>query len=351
MSTKDKTNVSIKTTIINNIMLQMSVYIDAVTLDILQRVIEEQFVFLNIERITTLPAAVDRSTEEQNHYLTELFKIKKKNLAKETVEQYMRAVKSLVTQIDKPLTKMDEIDIDYYLRYYEHRNVTNTGKKNQASTCNNERRYLSAFFTWLRKEKFITSNPVESIEPVKEIRKPIDYFRPEQMERLREGCRTLRDRALLEVLRSTGARVGEVVPINVADVDWQTGDITILGEKGGRYRVIYLDDVARYHLRKYVENRKDTSDALFVGSRAPFKRLEKTGIRAVLKAIAERERLTCRVYPHKMRKTLGMQLKNQGVDIGTVQEVLGHSNPAVTSRYYAESTPETLRVVRQRAAA
>lgn len=344
-------NVNIKSNVINNIMLQMSVYLDAVTLDILQKVIEEQFVFLNIEQITTLPATVERSTEEQNRYLTDLFRLKKKNLTKGTVEQYIRAIGGLLTQIDKPLTKIDEVDIDYYLRYYEQRNVSDSGKKNQASTCNNERRYLSAFFTWMRREKFIPYNPVESVEPKKELRKPIDYFRPEQMEKLREGCRTLRDRALLEVLRSTGARVGEVVPINVEDVDWQTGDITILGEKGGRYRVIYLDDVARYHLRKYVESRTDTSDALFVGSRAPYKRLEKTGIRAALKAIAERERLTCRVYPHKMRKTLGMQLKNQGVDIGTVQEVLGHSSPAVTSRYYAESTPETLRGVRRRAAA
>lgn len=344
-------NVNIKSNVINNIMLQMSVYLDAVTLDILQKVIEEQFVFLNIEQITTLPATVERSTEEQNRYLTDLFRLKKKNLTKGTVEQYIRAIGGLLTQIDKPLTKIDEVDIDYYLRYYEQRNASDSGKKNQASTCNNERRYLSAFFTWMRKEKFIAYNPVESVEPKKEFRKPIDYFQPEQMEKLREGCRTLRDRALLEVLRSTGARVGEVAPINVEDVDWQTGDITILGEKGGRYRVIYLDDVARYHLRKYVESRKDTSDALFVGSRAPYKRLEKTGIRAALKAIAERERLTCRVYPHKMRKTLGMQLKNQGVDIGTVQEVLGHSSPAVTSRYYAESTPETLRGVRRRAAA
>ena len=344
-------NVNIKTNIINNIMLQMSVYLDATTLDILQKVIEEQFVFLNIERITTLPAVVDRSTEEKNKYLLDLYRIKKKNLTKETLEQYLRSVKSLITQIDKPLTDMDEVDIDYYLRYYENRNVCNNGMRNQASTINNERRYLSAFYTWMRKEKFVAYNPVEAIEPRKERRKPIDYFKPAQMEELREGCANVRDRAIVEVLRSTGARVGEIVPINLSDIDWQTGDVTILGEKGGRYRVIYLDDVSRYYLRKYVDSRTDDNEALFVSLRGPYRRLHKTGIRAALKAIAKREQMRCRVYPHKMRKTLGMQLKNQGVDLGNIQEILGHSNPNVTSRYYAESTPDTLRDVRRRAAA
>lgn len=344
-------NVNIKSNIINNIMLQMSVYLDAVTLDILQKVVEEQFVFLNVERITTLPAKVDTSTEEKNNYLIDLYRLKKSRLTKETMDQYIGAITRLITQVDKPLTDIDEIDIDYYLRYYETRNVKNNRGKNQASTCNNERRYLSAFFTWLRKEKFVIYNPVECVEPKKERRKPIDYFKPGQIEELREGCITLRDRALIETLRSTGARVGEIVPINKYDIDWNTGDVTILGEKGGRYRVIYLDEVARYHLRKYVESRKDDNEALFVWDRAPHNRLNKTGIRASLKTIAERVGLKCRVYPHKLRKTLGMQLKNQGVDIGDIQEILGHSNPNVTSRYYAESTPDTLRDVRRRAAA
>ena len=349
MYTSASTNV--KTNVINNIMLQMSAYMERATLDILQKALEEQFVFLNMEQITTLPAEIDRSTEEKNRYLVELFKVKKRNLSKRTMEQYMRAVTSLITVIDKPLTDIDEVDIDYYLRWYEQRNVKNNKGKNQASTCNNERRFLSAFFTWLRKEKFVAGNPVEAIVPFRETRKPIDYFRPVQMEELREGCRTARERALIEVLRSTGARVGEITEINVADVDWQTGDILIQGEKGGRYRTIYLDEPARYYLRKYISERRDNEEALFVACRAPHSRMQSSGIRAILKTIAKRVGMQCRVYPHKMRKTLGMNLKNSGIDIGTIQEVLGHASPAVTSRYYAESTPDTLRSVRRRAAA
>ena len=203
-------NASVKTEVTNNIMLQMSMYLEKSMLDILQRVIEEQFVFLNMEKITTLP---------------------------------------------------------------------------------------------------------------------------------------------VEINRSTGARIGEIVQINRDDIDWQTGDVLICGEKGGRYRTIYLDEVARYYLRRYIDSRKDNDPALFVACRAPYTRLKISGLRNIIKQIAKREGMQCRVYPHKLRKTLGMNLKNSGVDLGSIQEILGHSNPAVTSRYYAESTPDTLRSVRKRAIA
>ena len=116
-------------------------------------------------------------------------------------------------------------------------------------------------------------------------------------------------------------------------------------------RIIFLDEIARYHLGNYIQSRKDGNPALFVWDKAPYKRLHKTGIRAALKTIARRMGMQCRVYPHKLRKTLGMNLKNSGVDLGCIQEILGHGNPGVTARYYAESTPDTLRSVRKRVAA
>lgn len=344
-------SVNIKSSVINNIMMQMSMYVDKYAVDVLQRVLEEQFVFLNVEKISTLPAEIDHTTEEKNRYLIGLYQVKKRNLSSKTVEQYVRAVRSLAAVIDKPYTDMDELDIDYYLRWYAQRHTRNNKGQNQASTCNNERRYLSAFFTWLRKERFRTDNPVELTEPLKEVQKTIEYFRPAEMEELREGCRSVRDRAIVEVLRSTGARVGEVVAINTADINWQTGDILIQSEKSGRYRTIYLDEVARYHLQKYISQREDDDPALFVASRKPFVRLHTCGIRNILKQIAKRMGMECRVYPHKLRKTLGMNLRNSGVDIGDVSEVLGHANTTVTKRHYAQATPETLRDIRRRAVA
>lgn len=341
---------NIKGNILNNILLAMSIYINRAQLDIMQQVVEEQLVKVNMEEISTLPAILEAPAREQNEYYIKLFQLKKRNLQKKTLDQYVAAVKRLAEYINKPLNMMDEMDIDYYLRHYEERNKYTTGKKNNPTTCNNERRFISAFYTWMRHSKFVTYNPVEGVEKKKEIRKPIDYFRPEQLEELREGCVTLRDRAIVEVLRSTGARVGEIVPINRESIDWTTGDIMIKGEKGGRYRVIYLDETARYHLKKYLDSRKDEEQALFVHEKRPFGRLKSTGIRSVLKSISKRAGVEYRVYPHKMRRTLGMDLKKKGADLGVIQEILGHQDPSTTSRFYAESTAETLRDVRKRCA-
>lgn len=139
------------------------------------------------------------SVDQQNEYIIKLFLYKKKKLREGTKYGYMASIKRLITVLDKPLVQMDEHDIFYYLNWYENRNVPVTGRKNQNSTLNSERRYLSAFFSWMRKEKLITVNPVEAIEPLKVQRKPIDFFTPEEMARLRDSCRTLRERALIDV--------------------------------------------------------------------------------------------------------------------------------------------------------
>lgn len=341
---------NIKMKVKDSILVKMSECISKEALHVLEEIIDAEFVKLNITQSTTLPAEIKRTIDEQNKYIIQLFIIKKNNIKDNTKKSYISAIRNLLLQIDKPLTEMTDLDIGFYLRWYERRNESTTGKRNQASTVNNERRFLSAFFSWMRKNKLILENPVESIEPLKEIRKPIDYFKPEELEVLRDGCRTDRDRALLEVLRSTGSRVGEIVTVNREDIDWMTGDILILGEKNSRYRTIYLDEAARYYLKKYLDGRKDDNEALFAWGKMPYRRLSACGIRTELKAIADRMGMRCRVYPHKMRKTLGMELKNRGADIGVIQEVLGHMGPTVTSQYYAESTPDTLRSIRKRIA-
>ena len=343
-------NQQIKTNMEQEILMAMAAHIGQGSLRILEQVIEAQFVRVNMEEITTLPAEVHRSTDEQNKYIINLFLFKKKELANGTKEMYLGAIKRLLTLIDKPLTEIEDIDISYYLRWYETRNQEATGHRIQATTVNNERRFLSAFFSWMRKEKLIHDNPVDSTQPKKAPRKPIDYFRDSELEQLREGCGDLRDRAIIEVLRSTGVRVGELAQIDRYDIDWMTGDIMILGEKRGGYRTIYLDEPARYHLKKYLDTRTDQSPALLASYKRPHNPLSSATIRIKLKEIAERAGVQCRVYPHKLRKTLGMDLKNKGVDIGMIQEVLGHQSPSTTSKYYAESTADTLRSVRRRAA-
>lgn len=342
---------TIKTQIMNNIIVAMSYVINRNMLEMLEKVIAEEFVKVNMEEITTLPATYVDDVEERNKYIIQLFIIKKKNLARGTMEDYLHAVKRLITVIEsKSLDQMDENDIEWYLNWYETKNVKDNKKKNQSSTVNNERRFLSAFFTWMRKAKLRADNPVEGTEPKKVIQKPIDYYTPEEMAMMRDACKNIRERAMLEVFRSTGARVGEIAGTLTEWLDMGTGDIFIPSEKSDRYRTIYLDDDAMHYYKLYLESRKDNSPYLFVGSRRPYGKLTTCAYRNTIKRIGERAGITRRVYPHKYRKTLGMNLKNKGVDLGTIQEVMGHKSPTVTALYYAQSTPETLRHVRRQTA-
>lgn len=343
------TGQSVKAKITNDIIVLMSVYLGKDMLQILQQVLVSEFVQVNMEEITTLPATWKNDTDQRNMYILQLFDCKKK-IKNNTKYNYLHAVKRLITLINKPLDAMEETDISYYLSWYEKKNMIDGGKKNQASTVNNERRFLSAFFTWMRKEKLIADNPVEVTEPLKVVWKPIDYFKPDEIAKLRDACQDERERALFEVLRSTGARIGEIAEIELSQIDWPTGDVMIISEKSDRYRTLYLDDDARHYLKKYLSSRTDSSPYMFTKLRAPYGKMTTDGLRNVFKRIGDGAGVECRVYPHKMRKTLGMNLKNKGVDIGDIQEIMGHADPSTTVTFYAQSTPKTLRIVRERAA-
>lgn len=144
--------------------------------------------------------------------------------------------------------------------------------------------------------------------------------------------------------------MGEFCSVNIEDVDFKTGDVWVRRQKGGLNTPAYIDEAAMYYLREYLNEREDDCEALIVGKRVPYSRLKPCGVKAVLKDIARRQGMSCKVYPHKFRKTLGMTLKNKGYDLGVIQEVLGHTSPATTSKYYAESTSDTLRSIRRQAA-
>lgn len=340
---------AVKSQIANNIMVAMSAYINQQIMMVLEQVIQQELVKVNMEEITTLPAERKDDISQRNQYIIQLFLIKERDLAKGTKTNYLSAVKRLITEVDsKSLDQMDTIDIDWYLQQYERHSEAARGKKMAPTTYNNERRFLASFYSWMRKAKLITENPVEGVPAKRVPVKPIDYYTPEQAAKIRDTCKNARERAIVEVFRSTGARVGEIAEIMLDQIDWTTGDILIQGEKGGKYRTIYLDDDARYYLKLYLDSRKYDSPYMFPSSRKPHGKMTTSGFRDTFKRIGKRAGLTCRVYPHKMRKTLGMSLKNKGVDIGTISEILGHAGPAVTAQYYAQSTPRTLRSVRER---
>lgn len=213
---------------------------------------------------------------------------------------------------------------------------------------------------WVQKINQMESEKNELIQTSNELRTEIsalqqelkntkDYLHSVEYEKLVKIHEIESLQLQIEVLRSTGARVGEIVEITVDQINWETGDILILGEKSNRYRTIYLDPDALYHYKKYWNSRTDNNEHMFVSKSKPYKPIGTSSVRTIMKEIAEHAGVTNRCYPHKMRKTLGMELKNRGVDIGTIQEVLGHADSKVTSMYYAQSTPDTLRMIRKRA--
>lgn len=343
-------NNNLKSRTRDSVIVKMQPYLDNETLQILDSVLIEIFERIEMSEPETLPAEIRSSIDEKNRYLLQLYLYKKQNLSGRTLEIYMEYIKLLLTYTDKELTTITDVDITGFLRWYAFHNQKTAGKVNNNVTVNNARKFISAVFGWLRKEKFMDYNPVETVLPLSEEKKPIDFFSRTEIAKLRDACTNDRDRAILETLRSTGARVGEIKRIDRFRIDWSTGDVYIIGEKNGKYRTLYLDEECRYYLGKYLESRSDTKPELFLSMKAPHNPLEKSGIENIVRKLKNCAGITCRAYPHKFRKTLGMDLRNRGVEIGVIQEILGHSSPEVTAKYYAESTTETLRGIRKRTA-
>ena len=333
----------------DNIITKMMPYLDAVAMDLLNQVIVQELYNVDVvEMGETLPA----TRENTNQYIIELFNAKKApKLSKNTAEYYLRSIKNFIAFIGKSLLDVTDMDIEYYLQHYAR-------KGNKPVTVNNERRMISAFFTWMRRSHLITENPVESIEKYAEVEKPIDHMEDWEMEALRDACKVrtvnrvtqleeyrecLRDRALLEFLRSTAVRIGECASVNIQDINWQTGDILVYGQKGRAYRTVCLDDMARFHLKKYIDSRQDNTPALFVSVRAPHSRMERCGLRAAIKQIAKRSILDRNVYPHLFRKTTASNMAKKGCPGELISLYLGHKNGNVTNKHYAYRSPQQVK--------
>ena len=331
----------------DNILMTMQPHLETVMMDLLNQAIVKALFSVEVTESQTLPAALDNTNER----ILEIYMMKKApKLSKATNSYYIMGIKHLIDFTGKSLLNITDMDIEYYLHWYKYTGFRGNG--NQEVTVNNERRTISAFFTWMRKTRIVTENPVESVEKWTEVEKPIDYLQDWEVEALRDACKImgrkkvtkltqyrecLRDRALLEFLRSTAVRVSECVSMDITNVDWQTGDVLVYGHKTRTYRTACLDDAAKYHLKKYIDSRKDDNPALFAWIKAPHNRLSKTGIESALRAIAERSILDRRVYPHLLRKTTATNMVKRGCPRELAAFYLGHKdgNTKTLNKYYA----------------
>ena len=210
----------------DRVLATMRPYLNAVTMDILNQAIVSAMARVDVVETETLLA----TNENTNDYILNVYMTKKvPKLSKQTAKYYLETIRHFIQFTNKSLLDINDMDVELYLQWYHATGFRGAG--NIASTVNNERRNLSAFFTWMRKQKMINENPVDGVEPFAEIEKPIEFLADWEMEALRDACRTevngvtnfkeyrehLRDRAVLEFFRSTAIRVSECVPINRQD--------------------------------------------------------------------------------------------------------------------------------------
>ncbi len=281
----------------NDILVGMKMYLDSCTMAILDAVIVKAVQNMEMTETTTLPATLD----DINQYIIDLFNTKKApKLSTKTVVFYRSTLNEFMTLINKPLNKISQSDIEYYLLIKRSSNTN--------ASLNNLRRNLSAFFTWMRKEKIINENPCDGIEPYVTIEKPIDHMEATDMEQLKNGCIHVRDRALIEFMRSTAMRRGEVPLVKICDIDFRSGKLVIFGEKTQKYRTVFLDDVAIHYIQEYLKYRgvtENSREPLFTHLRGDkTKALDVDGVYASIKDIARRAGMDRRVYPHLFRKTM-----------------------------------------------
>ncbi len=242
-----------------------------------------------------------------------------------TIDYYRSSNTHMLKMIVKPIRKVTTEDVRKYLSEYQK--INNCGK----STLDNIRRNISSFFSWLEEEDYILKSPVRRIHKIKTKTVVKEVISDEDIERLRDNCEVMRDVAIIDLLYSTGMRVGELVNLDISDVDLEGRECKVYG-KGDKERKVYFDAKAKLHLQNYIESRHDDNPALFVSLDAPFNRLKISGVEIRLRELGRKLNI-CRIHPHKFRRTMATRAIDKGMPIEQVQKVLGHSQIDTTMHY------------------
>lgn len=242
-----------------------------------------------------------------------------------TLTFYRNTINKMCESIDKRIKAITTEDLRGYLSGYQNSNSVSK------VTIDNIRRNLSSFFSWLEDENYILKSPVRRIHRVKASTSVKETYSDEDLEKLRDSCTEIRDLALIDILASTGMRVGELVRLNRADIDFNERECVVFG-KGDKERIVYFDARTKIHLQNYLNERSDDEEALFVSLKAPFTRLEIGGVETRLKKIGEALNID-KVHPHKFRRTMATTAIDKGMPIEQVQKLLGHEKIDTTLHY------------------
>lgn len=301
---------------IKYILVDMDEYLTANQSQKLQRVL--------VSRLTKETRSINGISND--NYLSMFLNAKKiEGCSERTLAYYKTTVEKLLDEVDDPIRKVTTDDIRDYLANYQGLNDCSK------TTIDNIRRNISSFFTWLEEEDYIIKSPMRRIHKIKTTKTVKEVISDEEIEKMRDKCKNLRDLAIIDLLYSTGIRIGELVRLNIDDIDFEERECIVFG-KGDKERRVYFDAKTKIHLMSYINSRFDTNPALFVTLDAPYNRLQISGVEIRLRRLG-RELGINKVHPHKFRRTMATRAIDKGMPIEQVQKLLGHSQIDTTMRY------------------
>ena len=299
-----------------NVLNEMAEYLSIAQLKKLQEVILKTF--------------AENETEKKkipNEDFLEMFLSAKRieGCSDRTIQYYRVTVEHLLDHVSTEVRKITTEEMRRYLTDYQRiNNCSNV-------TIDNVRRNISSFFSWLEEEDYILKSPMRRIHKIKTKTVVKNTISDEGIERLRDHCKEIRDLAMIDLLYSTGIRVGELVNLNINDIDLEGRECDVYG-KGDKERKVYFDAKAKVHLKEYIDGRSDENEALFVTLDAPFDRLKISGVEIRLRQMGRKLQLD-RIHPHKFRRTMATRAIDKGMPIEQVQKILGHSQIDTTMQY------------------
>lgn len=245
--------------------------------------------------------------------------------SEKTLRYYQSTIEAMIAGIGKQPQQIMTDEIRQYLTEYQ------TERKSSKVTIDNIRRILSSFFSWLEDEDYILKSPVRRIHKVKTGKTVKEVYSDESLELMRDNCSCIRDLAIIDLLASSGIRVGELVTLNRGDINFNERECVVFG-KGDKERLVYFDARTKIHLQNYLNSRSDDNPALFVSLSAPHNRLMISGVETRLREMGKRLNIP-KVHPHKFRRTLATSAIDKGMPIEQVQQLLGHQKIDTTMHY------------------
>lgn len=259
-------------------------------------------------------------------YKTYMVAKKIEGMSPESLKTYNFYLMDFFEHIGKPIKEIKTNDIRLYLYEVQQRS------HNSNRTLDGKRLVINTFLDWCCKENYITKNPCSPIKPIKFEVKPREPLTDIELELVRDACSDIREKALLETLFSTGARVSEISRLKLSDVDFKKKEVHLFG-KGSKHRASYINAKMEVYLKKYLATRQDDSEFVFVGTRKPYKQLHNRGIEHIISNIGKRSGIGRPVFPHLIRHSTASLSLNRGMSVAELQEMLGHSKIDTTMIY------------------